>query len=139
MKPIIFLLRQYGFKSVLYLDDFLLISDSMQECQTNVKSTCNFLENLGFIIKYKKSKLVPSMQCTYLGFVFDSSLMSIEITQDKRISIRALIRKFKRLKKCKVREYARLVGSLVACCPAIKYSLLYTKNFEREIYCSIKG
>ena len=102
MKPIIILLlRQYGFKSVLYLDDFL--ADSMHECETNVKSTCNLLENLGFIINYKMSKLVPSMQCTYLGFVFYSYSMNIEITQEKRISIMALIRKFKRLKKCKVR------------------------------------
>ena len=80
MKPVIYYLRNLGLKSVLYLNDFLLLRETYNECLDNVNRTCYLLENLGFIINYDKSQTIPSQRCKYLGFIFDSSSM-IRITR----------------------------------------------------------
>lgn len=60
MKPVIYYLRNLGLKSVLYLDNFLLLGETYSECLDNVNRTCNLLENLVFIVNYDKSQTTPS-------------------------------------------------------------------------------
>lgn len=139
MKPIIYFLRNLGLKSVIYLDDFLLLGDSHSECLDNVNKTCGLLTNLGFIINYEKSQTIPSQRCKYLGFIFDSSSMTLELPENKRLAIKNMLDKVSKLRKIKIREFAKFIGSIVACCPAIAYSWLYTKTFEREKYLALKS
>jgi len=68
MRPVISYLRQRGFQSVIYLDDFLFLGSSPEECQANVNASLNLLLSLGFRINYSKSHLQPSNTCKYLGF-----------------------------------------------------------------------
>ena len=35
-RPVVFYIRKLGFRSVLYLDDFLLFGYSFEECENNV-------------------------------------------------------------------------------------------------------
>ncbi|CAD6222018.1 GSCOCG00005285001-RA-CDS [Cotesia congregata] len=88
LKPVVGFLRLKGFSSVVYLDDFLCLGSSFQECRENLNAT-------------KKSLLQQ-------------------------------IKSFQLKKSVKIREFAKLVGCLVACCPAIDYSLLHCRLFERE-------
>lgn len=37
----------------------------------------------------------------------------------------------------KIRDFAKFIGTIIACCPAIKYSWIYTKNFEKEKYLAL--
>jgi hypothetical protein len=39
MKPVFATLRQYGYKNAGYVDDFLLIGDTEEECESNIKDT----------------------------------------------------------------------------------------------------
>ena len=131
-KPVISLLRKSNYKSVLYLDDFLLLGDTYKECVKNINITVKTLEMLGFIINVKKSKLIPSRNCKYLGFIFDSVSMTLQLPQEKRLSIKILIDKYSKLFSCKIRDFAQFIGSVTTCCRAIKYGWVYTKNFERH-------
>ena len=137
MKPIVCHLRKLGFKLVLYLDDFLLLGDTYTECANNVQKTCDLLESLGFIINYSKSKIIPSQRCKYLGFIFDSSSMSLELPEERRYNVNKLIDKFSGLTQSKIRDFAQFIGSIVACCPVLKYSWMYTKNFERQKFLAL--
>ena len=49
-----------------------------------------------------------------------------------------MIEKFSKLRKIKIREFAKFIGSIGACCPAITYSWLYTKAFDRQKCLSLK-
>lgn len=51
LKPIAFFLRNQGFKSVVYLDDFLLIEGYFSDCAENINVTCSVLQELQ---SYKK-------------------------------------------------------------------------------------
>ena len=71
LKPVMFLLRKKGLRSVVYLDEFLLLGNNYNDCFDNIDCTRNLLEALGFIMNDEKCTK-PSKICKFLGFVFDS-------------------------------------------------------------------
>lgn len=139
MKEVISHLRRQGFKNVFYLDDILCIGDSYDECQTNVKATIKLLECLGFIINYGKSSLTPKQSCKFLGFMFNSINQTISLPSEKCHKINKLVQKFTNTRKCTIRNFAQLIGVLVAACPAAKYGWLYTKILERQKYLALQN
>ncbi|KAJ8971931.1 hypothetical protein NQ317_015437 [Molorchus minor] len=104
MRPVVEFLRSRDVLCVNYLDDFLILGSSKQECFRSVRLTTDLLNSLGFIINYQKSVTTPS-----------------------RRSISLLIT----CKKCKILRFAQLLGLLTSACPAIKYGWVHTKMFER--------
>lgn len=137
MKEVIGYLRKRGFSSVTYLDDTLCIGDSYEKCLLNVTETVKILECLGFIINYEKSVLEPRRSCKFLGYMFNTENMTIFLPENKQIQILHLVQKFKKLQKCTIREFSQFIGVLTAACPAMRYSWLYTKQFEREKYLAL--
>lgn len=138
LKPVMSLLRTQGFISVIYLDDIFLIGRTVSECQINVTETIKMLDSLGFLINLKKSCLTPSNVCKYLGFQYSSIDMSISLPMEKCGKVLRLVQKFSVLKKCKIREFSKFIGTLVSAAPAIKYGFLYTKLFEHEKYIALQ-
>lgn len=138
MKPVLAFLRKNNLISVLYLDDFLLLGATYTDCKNNVLYTVKLLENLGFLINYKKSVLEPAQICRYLGFLYNSKDLSISIPDDKKLPLIKLIRSIINTEKCQIRHFARFVGKLVSVCPAVRYGWVYTKLFERQKYLALK-
>lgn len=131
MKPVAKYLRSTGLLSTLYLDDWLLLGQSYQDCLTNIETTKELLISLGFIVNEEKSVLVPSQSCKFLGMIINSSNMTLSLPNEKRIRIHSELEEFTKLNRCKIRKYAQLVGLLVSACPAVEYGWLYTKELER--------
>lgn len=134
LKPVIEYLRSRNMISVQYLDDILCIGKDFKECHNNVKMTITLLEKLGFIINLEKSVLKPSIRCKFLGFIFDSQKMIMELPTDKKVKIKNNVQHFITIHKCKLRDFARLIGLLVSACPAIQFSWAHTKLFEQFKY-----
>nr|CAH7742683.1 unnamed protein product [Callosobruchus chinensis] len=99
LKPVVNFLRQRGFLSVVYLDDFLLLGNDDTECAANVLQTISLLEHLGFITNYDKSLLVPSHTCIYLGFLFNSTDLTISVPEKKSKDLIALMESLNILSK----------------------------------------
>ena len=125
-------LRKRGFRSVFYLDDMLIIGKSYEECVKNVEETRKLVQELGFIVNEQKSQIIPTQRCRFLGFIFDSLRMSIELPEDKVQRTVKLLNQFSRIRSCTIREFAAFVGTLVSCCPALKYGMIYVRPFEKE-------
>ena len=70
--------------SVIYVDGSYVQGDSFTECAQNVIRTITTLENLKFYIKIDKSEIILKQQITFLGFIIDSLLMTIEPLKRKR-------------------------------------------------------
>ncbi|XP_071646502.1 uncharacterized protein [Temnothorax longispinosus] len=137
MKPVVAYLRNLGFLSVVYLDDLLLFGNTYSDCLKNIEESLNVLKSLGFIINENKSRKIPAQARKFLGFILNSQKMTLELPLEKRYKVRDQINIFKKLKKCKIRDFAQLIGSLVSCCPAIQYSWAHIKNLEREKYLAL--
>lgn len=134
MKPVVNLLRRKGFRSVIYLDDFLCLGSSEELCQSNVEETIKLLEVLGFVINYKKSSLVPKQKCEFLGIIYDSLSMTRKLPERKVQKALELLDQFGHKKVTVIRNWASFVGFLNFCAQAVEYGRLYLRNFERVTY-----
>lgn len=130
MKSVVNLLRRRGWLSCLYLDDLLCYGKNFGECMKNVQESLKLLKQLGFLINYEKCKLTPRSRCQYLGFILDSRQMSIEPTMDKKQELTNMVKRFKTKNHCTIRQFAHLIGSLVAATPGVEYGLAHLKRFE---------
>ncbi|KAJ8913084.1 hypothetical protein NQ315_006585 [Exocentrus adspersus] len=77
------------------------------------------------------------------GFILNSVKMSIELPPEKRERIVAWSDYFLTNRSCKIREFARFIGILIAACPAVNwwntninkvFNDLKKDNFDLEIY-----
>ena len=130
LKPLYSLLRSNGMKVCYYIDDTLIIAASKAECSANVHKVIRLLGDLGFKINLKKSQLDPVTQLTYLGFILDSSTMTISLPEDK---IEKIISKCSQLHQSKIatiRQVAEISGLLVSAFPAVRYLQLFYRSVE---------
>ena len=66
---------------VFYIDDILIMAESMQLAQERVSALIYLLECLGFIIhKDKKSVLTLAQVMDFLGLTVDSVLMELRLS-----------------------------------------------------------
>ena len=72
LKPPFSHLRAQGFLSVVFVDDTYLQGDTYAQCLSNVQTTIDTLQNLGFTIHAEKSILEPKQEIEFLGFVINS-------------------------------------------------------------------
>ena len=86
-------LRAQGLESALYIDDCWLQGKDFKCCQNNVVKTVKLLQSLGFIIHPTKSSLTPTQSITFLGFILNSVDMTVTLSQEKALHIKALVKK----------------------------------------------
>ena len=72
-----------GFRAVVnYLDDFLIIGSTKEECQRGLVTLINLLDYLGFNVSWRKV-VSPTQRLTFLGIELDFSTMSLRLSEDK--------------------------------------------------------
>ncbi|XP_074640019.1 uncharacterized protein LOC141911049 [Tubulanus polymorphus] len=64
-------LQSRGVRLFVYLDDWLIVANSAQECREAMTSVLDLVHQLGFRVNREKSQLTPAQQFTYLGMDFD--------------------------------------------------------------------
>ena len=137
LKPVLQHLREKGYMSSIYIDDFYIQGNDYPECDANVIYTVKKLKQLGFLIS-DKSVLKPSQELTHLGFVLNSVTMKVKLSDKKRSKVKELCTlNLKRIDMI-IRDIAKLVGTLVACFPAIEYGPLYYRELEKAKIIALK-
>ena len=66
--------------SVVYMDDSYLQGDSVSSCRWNINATVSLLQAFGFNINERKSVLTPTQSLEFLGFIINSTDMTITLT-----------------------------------------------------------
>ena len=94
MKPVVSVLRAEELLFYVCLDDILCLGSDKNSCLVNTEKKVSLLENLGFLINEKKSKLIPSTQRKYLSFIINSIKMTVELTSEKREKMIQLVNVF---------------------------------------------
>ena len=85
LKPLYPTLRQHGHLNVGYIDDSYLPGSDTKECLLNISDAQTLFTDLGFVINVDKSCVIPAQQINFLGFVLDSVLITITLTDDKKV------------------------------------------------------
>ena len=116
-KPPIACLRIEGVIVARYIDDITVIRDTFEECFIGTIKTIKLFLKLGFILHPEKSSLQPSLETTYLGFVFNSKEMSVTLNREKREKILESCKSFFKKDSFTLRELSSLIGTLTSIFP----------------------
>ena len=130
LKPVYSTLRSQGYLNVGYIDDSCLQGDSKTECRSNIFTTLNLFESLGFLINREKSVLQPCQKLAFLGFLLDSVNMKVFLTADKREKNILACQQLLKKSVTSIREVAHVIGLLVSSLPAVQYGPLYYRSLE---------
>ena len=109
-KPIVSTLRRLGIRVIIYLDDMLVLADSVQEARVHLRAAVEILVALGFVRNTKKSVFQPAQRLEFLGFVIDTQDMLIPLPHQRLHSLCSL----QTQGKATIRQLARLLGMMTA-------------------------
>lgn len=132
MKPVFSHLRKLGHSIIAYIDDCLLQGDTCESCLRNVDQTVEILDSLGLTIHPSKSVFQPSKQIVFLGFILDSEKMTVSLTQEKANDVIHCCSNLMKKHEVCIRDFAQVIGKLVACEPAVQHAPLFTKSLEHD-------
>ena len=108
-----------GFCAVVnYLDDFLIIGRTKEECQPGLVTLINLLHYLGFNVSWRKV-VSPTQHITFLGIELDSSTMSLRLPKDKLNWLIDLVNTFSHKASASKCQLQSLAGSLNFACQVV--------------------
>lgn len=113
---IVFILFKIGISVLNYLDD-LASAEHKHLAEFSYKTLKAILHKCG-IEESQDKACPPSTRMTFVGVLFDTEKMTIEVTQERLLEIRALIKSWLCKEKASIREIQSLLGKLnfVAAC-----------------------
>ena len=125
---------QLGVAILNYLDDMAGVESKMKadfayRCLENVLSKCGLEES-------KDKASPPSEIMTFLGVLFNSRTMTIEVTLDRLIEIKHLISVWKQKESASLKQLQSLIGKLnfvAACVRPGRIFISRLLNWLREI------
>lgn len=105
-------MNRKGYKSVLaYLDNFLIICDTEQECHQAYQDLIKLLGELGFNINWDKA-IGPCHGLTFLGIEIDTVRRQLTLPDRKLCELRLLLCDIMAKRSITKRDLQSLVGKL---------------------------
>ena len=111
-RPIIEELRQKGVRVIVYLDDWLVWADSVEQCLIDTQVLLQVLDARGFKVNLQKSRLTPQRRFEWLGVLWDTSTQLVSLPEDKVLSMTQDLLSFLNKTWVTRREVERVLGKL---------------------------
>lgn len=103
---------------VVYLDDFLVVGATREECEQAYETLLALLQELGFTIS--THKLVPPTQrLTFLGVQLDTVSCTMTLPAEKLAEFQALVCTFLKKRRASKHQLQRLAGKLNWACRVV--------------------
>ena len=118
---------------VVYLDDFLIIEESYEQCVAAQQTLISLLIGLGFRISWHKV-LGPSRVLPFLGILIDTNKCSLSLEESKLVKLEEKLLFFYSKKRASKRQLQQLAGLLNWACQAVRGG----RYFLRRILDSIR-
>ena len=112
MAPVSTILHSMGVRLMRYLDDWLILAASKEECLRARDLVMNLCLELGIVINTEKSSLTPSQQITYLGVTINSTILRASPSIERQRNLLTLIEEFLSSKTHPASLWRRLLGHL---------------------------
>ena len=114
---------------VNYLDDFIVVAPSYEDCASGQTKVVNLLRFLGFHVSYEKMTS-PCRVTTFLGIEIDSEKMELRLPEAKLEKLRSILDIYKFEEKITKHDLESLGGLLSHCSHVVRGG----KIFCRRIY-----
>jgi hypothetical protein len=120
VRAVIYRARALGINVFSYLDDTLTYDLSYDVTKSKSYQFADLLTEVGFLLHDTKSVREPTQRILFLGFIIDSTTMTLEIPHDKFLSIQDLVQTALKVVDCQtptpIRFLAKIVGKLISVC-----------------------
>ena len=117
---------------VVYLDDFLIVSESKEACSEALTTLIKLLRKLGFSIHWGKV-VDPTQKITFLGIELDSIDMSLRLPKDKLCKLREELQGFLGRKRATKRQLQSLAGRLSWAAAVVKGGRVFLRRIFNKI------
>ena len=132
MKPVYAILREQGHTNLGYIDDSLVLGDTVTECASSVRATKDLVEHVGFTPHLEKSIFAPTQIIVFLGFTLNSITMTVTPTHDKVMKTRQCCLALLAKQPPTIQDLAEVIGILVANFPGVEFGPLHYRNLEKD-------
>ncbi|KAK4322186.1 hypothetical protein Pmani_006985 [Petrolisthes manimaculis] len=117
----------------MYLDDWLLFSPSKEETAANVSTTTQLLQEMGWLVNWGKSKLIPTQSITWLGIQWSTRDSSLSLAPENARNTLKILRRCAFSSTLSRRQCENLLGSLNFAAPALPLGRLKHRRLSREV------
>jgi hypothetical protein len=122
------MLQRKGIRGIIvYLDDFLVVADSYEECLRALNALWGLLRCLGFAISWGKVE-GPTQAITFLGIRIDSVAFTLELPEPKLEDLRSCINSFQGRKRASLHSLQQLAGKLNWACQVVRGGRTYLRR-----------
>lgn len=130
-------LATLGVNTLMYLDDWLVVSSSQQVAEQNVATTVATTGEMGFQLNYPKSALTPTQRLCWLGMEWDTSLARVRLSQENASKTRRRIFRAFVSKSMTRRQWEGLLGALNFAAEVVPLGRLRHRRLVREVNAAI--
>ena len=117
---------------IVYLDDFLIISDSKETCAQALSTLIALLRKLGFAIHWGKV-VDPTQKIVFLGIELDSCNMTLRLPHDKLDVLRQELQSFLSRKRASKHQLQSLAGRLSWAASVVKGGRVFLCHIFNQI------
>jgi hypothetical protein len=116
MRPILTFLTLRGIRNIMYVDNGRTAAATKEKADSDYAFMLDTFKKAGFTVAKNKSDAVgeSARRNKYLGFIIDSTDMSVVIPDLKMLKVWQGFEVFLRLSTHKVRDAASMIGKLIA-------------------------
>ena len=125
-------MRKQGHISVAYIDVSWLTAENFDLCIRNVVDTIILFDKVGFVIHPENSVLLPTKTIVFLGFVLDSVLMQVSLTQERTLKLKEACENLLATASPCIRQVAQVLGLMTSSFPGVMYGPLHHKFLEMD-------
>ena len=112
LKPVLAVIRTLGIRTVMYIDDMLLLQRDRETLQVLFRQVVAFLEKLGFLVNSEKCSPIPMQKIVFLGAQLDSVSMKLYLPDPKLTQIKETCRSLRTNTTTTIQTLATLVGQM---------------------------
>jgi len=123
-------LRSLGIVITFYIDDFLILGKTYQECLKFRKEVEQVFEMAGARIEWTKGQREPSQRFEHMGLILNLAAGMLEIPEHKLAALKEMLHSLASNKQTSGRELARVAGKVISIARAFSPARLYV----RELY-----
>ncbi len=130
------MMSRRGYTVVAYLDDFLVIAATKEQCQKAHNCLLQLLQELGFEINF--DKVVPPCQgLTFLGVFVSSLNRTLSLPDSKVAELRDVLLSWSQKKKATKRELQQVIGKLAWAARVIRGGRTFLRRLI-DLTCKLK-
>ena len=122
--------KEMGLYNSPYLDDFLMKDKERSFLVSKSQEVINFMLDIGLVINWEKSEIVPSQDWVHVGARFRTSVGMGTLPEERVLKVVNLVETIQRAHQVSARDFLRMLGLLNSCIYQVDSARLFLRPIQ---------